>query len=415
MPTFTSPKLSVIIPTRERSDVLAHTLRTLVEQDYGDCEFLVSDNASQDATKEIVARFNDSRIRYIKSSSRMSMAGNWDFALKSAKGSYVTCLGDDDGFIPGALSVAMRVLERSAMNALVWKKIEYTWPDYVNKDRQNIISLANRNYATRLSRGRGKLRQVMASRDGYNALPCLYNGIIKRSLIDHLRTKSINGVLFNAIAPDVFSSIIISRVVGHYLYTNYPFSVNGASRHSIGTAFMTSAADKLIIDPSTKFLGENECTYDSRLLLAPSIVNVVMGEYLLAKKYIPDLKLPEPSWGSYVRNLILSARTSQRPDDIYRSASHTIKCLNLDIRIPTKVTLSDLPSVPVRGISGDRLNIFVPKAMVKNVYEACQLVAGMIPSEPDKLMVSPLLGSCTRIAEFTIGELKWLSRTWCLP
>ena len=103
MPTSTSPKLSVIIPTRERSDVLVHTLRTLVGQDYRDCEFLVSDNASQDNTRDVVASFNDPRIRYISASSRLSMARNWDFAFVNARGAYVTCIGDDDGFIPGAL------------------------------------------------------------------------------------------------------------------------------------------------------------------------------------------------------------------------------------------------------------------------------------------------------------------------
>ena len=415
MPASTSPKLSVIIPTRERSDVLVHTLRTLVGQDYCDCEFLVSDNASQDTTKDVVASFNDPRIRYISASSRLSMARNWDFAFSNARGSYVTCIGDDDGCIPGALKGAMQLLERSAMNALVWKKIEYTWPDYVDADRQNMISLNNSNYATRTSWGRGKLRQVMASRDGYNALPCLYNGIIKKSLIDDLRTHSVNGVLFNAIAPDVFSSIVISRVVGKYFYTNYPFSVNGASRHSIGTAFMKVSADNIHTDPSTKFLAESECVYDSRLLLAPSVVNVVMGEYLLAKKYIPDLNLPEPSWRNYVKNLIKSAEKSPRSEDIYRSAEHTINCLNLDIQIPAKLTLKNPPPAPPQGISGDRLNIFVSKDTVRNVYDACQLVAGMIPSEPDKLMSFPFFGSCNRIAKFTFGEIKWLSRTWCLP
>ena len=107
-----APKLTVIIPTRERSDTLMHTLRTLVDQDYRDCEFIVSDNHSQDNTKQVVQDFSDPRICYINTGKRVSMSKNWEFALEHARGSFVTYIGDDDGFIPGALSGAMAILEK---------------------------------------------------------------------------------------------------------------------------------------------------------------------------------------------------------------------------------------------------------------------------------------------------------------
>ncbi len=119
------PKLSIIVPTRERSDTLFHTIRTLVSQDYGDCEFLVSDNASQDATRDVVSSFSDHRIRYINTGRRLSMSDNWEFALGAVRGEFVTYIGDDDGFIPGAVTKAMRLLEESQMSALAWDKIAY--------------------------------------------------------------------------------------------------------------------------------------------------------------------------------------------------------------------------------------------------------------------------------------------------
>ena len=42
-----APMISVVIPTRERSRTLVHTLRTCADQDYANCEILVSDNFSQ--------------------------------------------------------------------------------------------------------------------------------------------------------------------------------------------------------------------------------------------------------------------------------------------------------------------------------------------------------------------------------
>src|SRR2546421_723250 len=48
---MTNPKITVIIPTRERCDVLGKTLATVVAQDYEAIEILVSDNFSADETR----------------------------------------------------------------------------------------------------------------------------------------------------------------------------------------------------------------------------------------------------------------------------------------------------------------------------------------------------------------------------
>ena len=242
-------------------------------------------------------------------------------------------------------------------------------------------------------------------------MPCLYNGIVRRSLLDDLRAGSVNGVLFNSLAPDVFSGIVLSQVVGNYLYTNYPFSVNGASHHSIGTSFMRPTSEAAEKSPKTRFLEENACTYDSRLLLAPSIVSVVMGEYMQARKYLPDLKLPEPSWANFVRNLLKSAKNSQLPDEIYTAAAHTIKCLNLEVRLPTRREQSRTAQRLENGTIGDNFNFIVPREMVTNVFDACRLVAGMLPSQPSSLIASPVSDFAKRLTVFAMSELKLLYRS----
>ena len=50
---------TVIIPTRERSDTLQHALHTCVIQDYDNLEILISDNLSQDHTREVVESYKD--------------------------------------------------------------------------------------------------------------------------------------------------------------------------------------------------------------------------------------------------------------------------------------------------------------------------------------------------------------------
>jgi glycosyltransferase involved in cell wall biosynthesis len=96
-------KFTVIIPTRERADTLYHSLRSVVAQDYGNLNILVSDNFSGDGTREVVQSFPDARIRYINTGRRLAMHENWEFALAQVSGGYVTIIGDDDALLPHAL------------------------------------------------------------------------------------------------------------------------------------------------------------------------------------------------------------------------------------------------------------------------------------------------------------------------
>ena len=82
MPSSPAPLLSLIIPTRERAETLAFTLATALEQQSRDYEIIVSDNASADHTKAVVDKLDDARIHYFNTGQRLSMCGNYEFALE---------------------------------------------------------------------------------------------------------------------------------------------------------------------------------------------------------------------------------------------------------------------------------------------------------------------------------------------
>ena len=125
------PKLSVVIPTRDRADTLVHTLKTVVEQTYGNLEIIISDNASIDNTKSVIAEFSDTRIRYINTGVRVGMSENWEFALSHVTGDFVMYLGDDDGLIPNACSDVAEIINNTNFEAIVWNKSSYLWPSII--------------------------------------------------------------------------------------------------------------------------------------------------------------------------------------------------------------------------------------------------------------------------------------------
>lgn len=95
------PKVSVIIPTYNRKNMLKEALESVLAQDYPNIEIIVADNASTDGTVEIMIGYlNDSRIRYIRRDQNIGFTGNLkNTFFNYATGEYVMFLCDDDQLI----------------------------------------------------------------------------------------------------------------------------------------------------------------------------------------------------------------------------------------------------------------------------------------------------------------------------
>lgn len=401
--------LSVIVPTRERPDTLLHTLRTLQGQDYDGLEIIVSDNASGDATREVVKSFSDPRVTYVNTGRRLSMSDSWEFALGHARGDFVAFLGDDDGYLPGAVPRAMGILRDSAMKAIVWDKADYCWPDHIDESMRNWIVLKDRSRGIEVARGQKRLRRVMAFHESYARLPCLYSGIVRRTLVDSVVRMSTNGRFFNAVSPDVYSGIALSMVADSYLLSAIPFSVNGASRHSNGTSVMRSQSNDAG-SPAAQFASENLVEYDPRIRLAPSTVVFVLGEYLLASRFLPGLQFPEPDWNRYVRALIKNAAGSFASAQIINSAAHTARLLGMRISIPDLDTFRQ-PLATGLEPQGNSLAFKAPSEMVANVYDACRLIGSIVSGVPDSSPTAPLRRFLARTKESLLFEAKNLYRS----
>ncbi len=55
-------KFSICIPNFNYANYLSNTLRSALDQTYGDFEVLVADNASTDASVDVVRAANDPRV-----------------------------------------------------------------------------------------------------------------------------------------------------------------------------------------------------------------------------------------------------------------------------------------------------------------------------------------------------------------
>jgi glycosyltransferase involved in cell wall biosynthesis len=224
---------SIIIPTRERADVLHFAIRTVLKLTRSNYELIVMDNCGSPETRQVVEAFASPNIRYFRSPRRLSMADNWERGLDQAAGDYITFLGDDDGIMPDALEVADRFHALWPDQILSWWPFTWSWPDFLVPDHRNLAQMYFGDHVERHN-SRDFLRDVLAGRKDWTTLPTLYCSFVPRRMIEEIR--SAHGRFFLAHLPDVSSGMTNLSSSKEFFCSYRPLSCWGLSRHSTGAS-----------------------------------------------------------------------------------------------------------------------------------------------------------------------------------
>jgi len=115
---MTQPKVSIIVPTFNRAHYLPECLDSLLAQTVSPQEIIVVDDGSEDATREVVARYGPP-VRYIyKENGGKSTAVN--MALSECKGDLVWLFDDDDVALPDAIEHRLEALSENPEAGFVY-------------------------------------------------------------------------------------------------------------------------------------------------------------------------------------------------------------------------------------------------------------------------------------------------------
>ena len=88
--------VSVVIPTYNHASYLGRALKSVLDQTYTNWEAIVIDNHSTDNTDEVMSRFADSRIIYLKIHNNGVIAASRNAGIRAAKGEWIAFLDSDD-------------------------------------------------------------------------------------------------------------------------------------------------------------------------------------------------------------------------------------------------------------------------------------------------------------------------------
>jgi glycosyltransferase involved in cell wall biosynthesis len=111
------PKVSVVIPTYNRADLIRLTLESVQRQSFPDYEIVVIDDGSTDGTDRVVAE-QAPEARYLWQEN-VGIPEAINACVRAARGEYIAFLGSDDALLPGALERQVAALDSNPRVGMV--------------------------------------------------------------------------------------------------------------------------------------------------------------------------------------------------------------------------------------------------------------------------------------------------------
>ena len=266
------PCFSVLIPTKNRSQLVGYAIRSVLEQDFGDFEIVVCDNDDdENATREAVGPFlSDRRVKYIRTGS-LDMVANWNSALAASKGQYVTVLEDKMILYPGALAAIRGKIDQSPSGVVVW-----------NTDR-----IQDRRDTPRLVRFVSVPDKVIKSDDMFSLLvtdimaywrflPRGLSCVVPRQVIRQIMGKD-DREFYEPMSPDFVSAMKVMDCVDSYLMVGDSYTLITTNLASNGKRLLYrengGEVFKYYGGSSLKELKLEYVDIDNSLIVVNSVIN----------------------------------------------------------------------------------------------------------------------------------------------
>ena len=320
------PRFSVVVPTRDRPDLLEFCLGGLAEQTYGDMEVIVSDNPVREPAREVFDRFAGPAWRYLKPEHPIAMHDNFELGCDAASGDYVAVLIDKTVLHPSALEFAANGLEQEGdVDLVTWWNEGYDPLDEVNDARPGrflpsaVVVEPQRYHAGQ------ELEMRFFNSERRGADPVHYFrgkvvfGAYSRRLLDRIRAET--GRVFHPLAPD-YTSMVPGLVfsesaldLGRPLLVSYNSSRSNGRLQSLDPAYARRFIE--MIDPSIV-----DALPISRLYTSHH--NVVAYDLVSSAKRCPPASTPQLDLPNLVRRAREDLAAVAWPDEDVRAEQYGI-------------------------------------------------------------------------------------------
>jgi glycosyltransferase involved in cell wall biosynthesis len=138
------PRITVVIPTYNRAEWLGGAIESVLAQSRGDFQLIVSDNASTDATADVVDRYDDPRLSYVRLDRHVDLNTHFNRCFSRDETDYLFVLPDDDRMEPALLERAVALLDANPRAGIVHSQVTVVDGDgAVIAERHGMTDLAS--------------------------------------------------------------------------------------------------------------------------------------------------------------------------------------------------------------------------------------------------------------------------------
>ena len=108
-----SPIVTVLMPVYNAEKYLAEAINSILNQTFTNYELLIINDGSTDKSEEIILKYSDKRIRYIKNDKNIRLVATLNKGIELAKGKYIARMDADDISVPTRLEKQITLLENN--------------------------------------------------------------------------------------------------------------------------------------------------------------------------------------------------------------------------------------------------------------------------------------------------------------
>jgi GT2 family glycosyltransferase len=125
--------VSIGLPVRNGAARIPDVVASVLAQDHADLELVITDNASTDDTEAVCRELAaaEPRISYHRHPENLGILGNFQAAMRLARGEFFRWVSDDDRLEPYCVSKSLAVFEGDDRLILVTGQLAYTGEDGV--------------------------------------------------------------------------------------------------------------------------------------------------------------------------------------------------------------------------------------------------------------------------------------------
>ena len=166
------PLVSVITITRNRGKLIGRCIASVLGQTYKNIEYIIVDGAYDDNTDEVVASFNDARIRFVKLETNWPIKETLDYGISLCNGKYISFLDSDDEYLPDKIEKQVDLIESLQEEY----GLVYCWMTYFDNESMAQLSVHRANL-------RGDVRDDVIGDSVISGTPTL---MFRRELLEQL-------------------------------------------------------------------------------------------------------------------------------------------------------------------------------------------------------------------------------------